>query len=149
MCAEPDKVDKKEEKKEAKVEVHDCFDLGPEAAEALETWMKGDANSTADLKVKFFIRSKKISERRELSESDKSDLEKIDFDIRRRTFFVIHGFLSSSNADWIPPMEDALLKLVRYECSIFYAFTLHSTLLFNYRPMVTSSPSTGALSILP
>ncbi|XP_008204675.1 pancreatic triacylglycerol lipase-like isoform X2 [Nasonia vitripennis] len=108
---EPDKLDKKEEKKEAKPEVHDCFGLGPEVAETLETWMKGDANSTEDVKVKFHIRSNKISERRELSESDKSDLEKIDFDIRRRTFFVIHGYLSSSDAEWIPPMEDALLKL--------------------------------------
>lgn len=105
---EPDKADKKD----VKPEVHDCFGLGPELAETLETWMKGDANSTEDVKVKFLIRSSKISKRRELSESDKSDLEKIDFDIRRRTFFVIHGFLSSSEADWIAPMEDALLKLV-------------------------------------
>ena len=62
--------------------------------------------------MKFFATSRNQPERVTLQCEDEFSLDKIDFNIRRRTIFIIHGFLADGDSDWIVDMEKAFLEWV-------------------------------------
>ncbi|KAJ8676697.1 hypothetical protein QAD02_012484 [Eretmocerus hayati] len=106
MSKEPQKFDTKENETDA----HDCFGLGSEHAREFESWLKGNKNSSSDVKVKFFINSRSLSHR--VKVNDVSDIQsaKVDFKADRDTFVIVHGYLSSGEVDWVIEMEEAFLK---------------------------------------
>lgn len=87
-----------------------CSNIGRKLTKMTNKIRKANQRTTLDLKI--YSTSRKQSQRVMLRIDDKSFLDKIEFDIRRKTVLVTHGFLSDGTTQWIEDMEKALLKWV-------------------------------------
>lgn len=92
--------------------VLNCFGIGGRLSTMLDSYLRKDANGTEALKVLFYSTSRKQSKRVTMRHGDLFLLDETDFDIKRRTIFIVHGFFSDGNEQWIIDMEKALLKWV-------------------------------------
>ncbi|XP_043273787.1 phospholipase A1 1-like [Venturia canescens] len=87
----------------------DCFGLGSTVAETLQ-WLfavQGDPAKAND--VRFYYSSRKQRQRVRLITGEQFGLEWTDFNVERRTVFIVHGFLSSASQAWVKRMEEAFL----------------------------------------
>ena len=105
----------------------DCFGLGSNFANALDWFLRSDANGTNALKVKFHMISRNNPDRVTVMHGDDIPLDKLDVDPSRRTMVVTHGFLSNGDEKWIEDMTKALLKWVSWfiKYKIFYKLYIH------------------------
>lgn len=87
----------------------DCFGFGKIFAKTIEWFFK---EQETPLFTSFFIRSRRKSHRDKVLIGDQFGLEWTDFDIRRKTIVIVHGFLSNGDEDWIKEMEEAFLLWV-------------------------------------
>ncbi|KAJ8664652.1 hypothetical protein QAD02_006314 [Eretmocerus hayati] len=88
----------------------DCLGLGSTLSNLMNSFFKWDANGTDALKILFYSSSSNRSERVTLQHGDSFSLEKADFDITRRTIFIVHGFLAHGQEEWIANLEQALFR---------------------------------------
>lgn len=92
----------------------DCFGIGDNFAGALDWFLKSDANGTHALKVKFHAITRNKRTRTTFLHGEQFTKDQLDFDIRRRTMVIVHGFLASGEEKWIDDMTRALLKWVSF-----------------------------------
>ena len=90
----------------------DCFGLGTTIAKALEWFFKQEEQKTSPLYAHFYMLSRKQPNRVHVYTGDQFGLEWTDFNIRRKTVVIVHGFLSNGNEVWIQEMEKAFLLWV-------------------------------------
>lgn len=95
----------------SEVEV-DCFGLGSTFANILLWFFKQQEKNIIPWFTTFYLRSRTKSHRDKVLIGDQFGLQWTDFDIRRKTIVIVHGFLSNGNEDWIRDMEDAFLLWV-------------------------------------
>lgn len=93
--------------------VLDCFGIGMRFAGLLDWFLR--RQTTYPLKVKFHLVTRKQPRRVTLTYGDAFTSDDVDFDIKRRTMFIVHGFLCDGEAKWIKDMTQALLEWV---CSV-------------------------------
>ena len=89
-----------------------CFGLSGHLASLMDSYFKQDANGTDALKVIFYSSSRNQVKRVAVQHEHSFSLKNVDFDITKRTVFIVHGFFSHGDEDWIENMERALLKWV-------------------------------------
>lgn len=92
----------------------DCFGLGTTFAKALEWLFMNEDQKKSPLLAHFYMVTRKQSKRVHVYIGDQFGLEWTDFDIRRKTVVIVHGFLSSGNEEWVHEMEKAVLLWVSY-----------------------------------
>ena len=90
----------------------DCFGLGSTFAATLQYFFKQQEHNASPLNTFFYIISRKMPHRNQVYLGDQFGLDWTDFDIRRYTVIIVHGFLSSGNEEWIHDMEKAFLLWV-------------------------------------
>lgn len=93
-------------------EALNCFGIGLSVAGYIDNWLTKEPNGTKALKSVFHATSRKQPHRKQMKFEDWSMLNNIDFDITRRTVFIVPGFMSGSGEQWTVDMEQALLKWV-------------------------------------
>lgn len=62
--------------------------------------------------VKFSFSTRKLSDSVVVRLQDEFTLNDIDFDVRRPTVLMVHGFMSSGKESWLSDMKNAFLDLV-------------------------------------
>lgn len=95
-------------------EVNDCLGLGSTISGQVEAFFKKDANGTKAQDVHFYLYSRKKSQKSEISIGKQFGLEWTDFEVRRNTVVIVHGFLSTGNDTWIEEMAKAFLIWVTF-----------------------------------
>ncbi|XP_033223552.1 pancreatic triacylglycerol lipase-like [Belonocnema kinseyi] len=88
----------------------DCFGLGPAFAKALEWLFLKEDLKKHPLLAHFYMVTRKQPKRVHVLVGDQFGLEWTDFDIRRQTVVIVHGFLASGNEEWIHDMEKGVLS---------------------------------------
>lgn len=104
-----------------------CFGLGGTFSNWMENFLKNEANGSKALKVVFYSRSRSQPERARVHLGKYFSLDETDFDITKRTVFIVHGFFAHANDKWIIDMEKALLTWVLTELKSFFFHQLIST----------------------
>ena len=104
------------------VDVNDCLGLGLSIAMQLESLLKKNANGTKAQNARFYMSSRKKPRKVEVMIGKQFGLEWTDFDIKRNTAVIVHGFLSNGNETWIKDMTNAYLTLVRFFQLDYYLF---------------------------
>lgn len=87
----------------------DCFGLGS-LTEQLP-WLFNMAPDTSEkVNTHFYFTSRKQPSRVQVLPGEQFGLEWVDFNPKRRTVVIIHGFMSHSNASWVHDMTRAFLE---------------------------------------
>lgn len=95
----------------------DCLGLGKTVASSLENFFRSEPNGSNALDVRFFMSSSIERRRVHVEIGEQFGLEWTDFVMERRTVFIVHGFLSHGEENWIKDMEKAFHEWVRhYAC---------------------------------
>lgn len=89
-----------------------CFGLGSGVAGYVDSYLTKEPNGSKALKSVFYATSRNKPQRVTIQFGDWGALDKIDFDITRRTIFIVHGFMSGGEEQWTVEMEQAFLRWV-------------------------------------
>lgn len=96
------------------VAANDCLGLGSYFASTLEFLMQKTVDGSSAQRARFFFTSRKMPHRNEVMIGDQFGLEWTDFEARRNTVVIVHGFLSNGNESWIHKMNEAFLRYVSF-----------------------------------
>jgi pimeloyl-ACP methyl ester carboxylesterase len=90
-------------------EVVDCYGLPMPISRALRFLFRTDRKETVN--TRYFLSTRKHRDRVELKHDDPDfDLASTDFDPRRsKTVFIVHGFMSNGEMEWIKNLVEAML----------------------------------------
>lgn len=78
--------------------------------------------STDAKDVRFYFSSRRSPNVITYHSDERFNLEDIRFDVRRPTFVVVHGFMSSGKESWTTDMKNAFLRLVLFSFAFFTAY---------------------------
>ncbi|CAH2068945.1 unnamed protein product, partial [Iphiclides podalirius] len=84
----------------------DCFGLGSFTKQLFN--MQPD--SAENVNTHFYFSSRQTPQRVQVFPGDQFGLEWVDFNPKRRTVMIVHGFMSFSNASWVIDMTRAFLN---------------------------------------
>jgi len=90
-------------------EAVDCYGLPMPISKALRFLFRTDRKETVN--TRYFLSTRKQRDREELKHDDPDfDLMSTDFDPRRnKTVFIVHGFMSNGEMEWIKNLVEAML----------------------------------------
>lgn len=88
----------------------DCLGLGKETNQILEWFFKERPDKDVPVDFRFFSRNNR--ENVTIAQNEGFVVDDIDFDVRRRTVFIVHGFLSNGRVGWPMEMKDSFLDWV-------------------------------------
>ena len=91
----------------------DCLGISNKLAKGLETLFQAKPNGTDGLDVKFTMSSRNRPRRVIVQLGEQFGLEWTDYDIKRPTKIIVHGFLATGEEDWVKDMEKAFHVLVK------------------------------------
>ncbi|XP_058793275.1 phospholipase A1-like [Phymastichus coffea] len=87
-----------------------CFGLGRKLANWMDSFLRNESNGTEAMKVLFYSRTRSRPERKLIQCGQTFSIEETDFDITKRTVFIVHGFFADADEQWVIDMEQALLS---------------------------------------
>ncbi|PNF27578.1 hypothetical protein B7P43_G02266 [Cryptotermes secundus] len=92
-------------------EAVDCYGLPTPISKALRFLFRTDRKETVN--TRYFLSTRKHRDTVEIKQDPEFNFNSTDFDPRRsKTVFIVHGFMSNGEMQWVRNLSDAMLNMV-------------------------------------